>query len=259
MFVKKDLTAANLQLHKLMLVLFWVVLILFSLVKTKIIHYSSMCYFPLSFLAAHFVYLYWNEKTKKTHNLLLGLIGGILALALILAPLVGANLDFILDRGWVNDPFAEANMQAINHWGIADFLGGIFFLAGLIGFIRFQDHRKWLVLCGSTTLAFTLTGALLVPKIENISQRAAIEFYENKQGLDCYVDTYEFVSYADLFYSRKMPPNNPNHHKLNWLLTGEVDKPVFIVAKITKKDEFIKTYPHFTLLYEKNGFVFFQR
>ncbi|MCB0697714.1 MAG: glycosyltransferase family 39 protein, partial [Chitinophagaceae bacterium] len=35
-----------------MWVLFWVVLILFSIVKTKIVHYSSMCYFPLTFIAA---------------------------------------------------------------------------------------------------------------------------------------------------------------------------------------------------------------
>ena len=30
-------------------VLFWVVLILFSIVKDKIIHYSSLCWLPLSF------------------------------------------------------------------------------------------------------------------------------------------------------------------------------------------------------------------
>jgi 4-amino-4-deoxy-L-arabinose transferase-like glycosyltransferase len=35
-----------------MWIMFWVVLILFSIVKTKIVHYSSLCYFPLTFLAA---------------------------------------------------------------------------------------------------------------------------------------------------------------------------------------------------------------
>ena len=35
-----------------MMVSFWVVLILFSIVRTKIIHYSSFCYFPLTYLAA---------------------------------------------------------------------------------------------------------------------------------------------------------------------------------------------------------------
>lgn len=36
--------------------LFWVVLILFTIVKSKIVHYSSMCYFPLTYLAAVVIY-----------------------------------------------------------------------------------------------------------------------------------------------------------------------------------------------------------
>ena len=35
-----------------MKILFWVVLILFSIVQSKIVHYSSPAYFPLTFLAA---------------------------------------------------------------------------------------------------------------------------------------------------------------------------------------------------------------
>src|SRR4029453_3440170 len=35
-----------------MLILFWVVLVVFSLVQTKVVHYSSLCYFPLTYLAA---------------------------------------------------------------------------------------------------------------------------------------------------------------------------------------------------------------
>jgi 4-amino-4-deoxy-L-arabinose transferase-like glycosyltransferase len=36
-------------IKKWMVILFWVVLILFSIVKTKIVHYSSLAYFPLTF------------------------------------------------------------------------------------------------------------------------------------------------------------------------------------------------------------------
>ncbi|HEY1038155.1 MAG TPA: glycosyltransferase family 39 protein, partial [Bacteroidia bacterium] len=36
---------------KWMIILFWVVLILFTIVKTKIVHYSSMCWYPLTFLS----------------------------------------------------------------------------------------------------------------------------------------------------------------------------------------------------------------
>src|SRR5262249_42718142 len=52
---------SRLQFKKWMLILFWVVMLLFSIVKTKIVHYSSLTYFPLSFLAAHTVSKYLNE------------------------------------------------------------------------------------------------------------------------------------------------------------------------------------------------------
>ncbi len=45
-----------------MLILFWVVLILFTIVKTKIVHYSSLCYFPLTFIGAW--WLYYSETAS---------------------------------------------------------------------------------------------------------------------------------------------------------------------------------------------------
>jgi 4-amino-4-deoxy-L-arabinose transferase-like glycosyltransferase len=51
-------------MKKWMVILFWVVLILFSIVKTKIVHYSSLAYFPLTFLAAGFVYSMYQNRAK---------------------------------------------------------------------------------------------------------------------------------------------------------------------------------------------------
>ena len=42
--------------HASMTALLWVVLILFSVVKTKIVHYSSLTYFPITYLAAFAAY-----------------------------------------------------------------------------------------------------------------------------------------------------------------------------------------------------------
>ena len=50
--------------HRWMLILFWVVLILFSIVKTKIIHYSSLCYFPLTYLAAVSFYQVYQGRWR---------------------------------------------------------------------------------------------------------------------------------------------------------------------------------------------------
>ena len=51
--------------EKLMRILLWTVLILFTIVTTKIIHYSSMSYIPLSFLAAVETYKIFMGKSLK--------------------------------------------------------------------------------------------------------------------------------------------------------------------------------------------------
>jgi 4-amino-4-deoxy-L-arabinose transferase-like glycosyltransferase len=64
---------------------FWVVMILFSIVKTKIVHYSSMAYFPVSFLATKFLYDWLNDKVlwRKWVSWGLLFIGFILSILLM--------------------------------------------------------------------------------------------------------------------------------------------------------------------------------
>lgn len=50
-----------------MLCLFWVVMVLFTIVATKIVHYTSIVYIPLAFLAASFLYKV-EEKTGRLIN-----------------------------------------------------------------------------------------------------------------------------------------------------------------------------------------------
>lgn len=52
--------------HTLMRTLFWVVLVVFSIVTTKIIHYSSLCWFPLTYFAGYHTYLIHTNR-GQTH------------------------------------------------------------------------------------------------------------------------------------------------------------------------------------------------
>jgi len=45
---------------------------------------------------------------------------------------------------------------------------------------------------------------------------------------------------------------------LEWLLTGDIDKPVYFVSKVDREDRF-SGYPQLKELYRKNGFVFLKR
>ena len=245
-----------------MQILFWVVLILFSIVETKIVHYSSLCYFPLTFLAAYALYYMVHGKTRwnKVIHYTVYFIGLLFAFILMFFPFLMKHKNaWIL---YVKDAFAVGNLEANVNWTIWDASGGVILFAGLmVYFIMNQQHhyRKAIIaLFVSMMFMVFFTSLLIVPKIELISQAAAIRFYESKVNEDAYVQPMYFKSYAHLFYTKKKQPTNPLSYDHEWLKTGKIDKPVYIIVKNTKKFEFDK-YADIKLLYEENGFAFFKR
>jgi hypothetical protein len=73
-----------------------------------------------------------------------------------------------------------------------------------------------------------------------------------------YVGTVGFYSYAPYFYFQKKPGENNKSSDIKWLLNGEIDKPVYIVAKSTWKNFFLK-YPDFNFIKQEGGFLFYYR
>jgi 4-amino-4-deoxy-L-arabinose transferase-like glycosyltransferase len=248
---------------KWMKILFWVVLILFSIVKSKIVHYSSMSYFPLTFLASLTIYYLLNEKIalNRWMKIGLGITGGIWAIAVIALPIVGRNIDLL--KPLFNDPFAVANMEADVSWTGLEALPGVWLLLVLGFSIYWLSHQK--VKRGVITLFF---GTALfihfilftsINKIEHYSQRAAIEFFESKANEDCYILPLGYKSYAHLFYAKKRLVTNDNSYNLDWLMSDKVDKPFYVVARIHNADEIASHYPALKKIEEKNGFVFFKK
>lgn len=244
-----------------MWILFWVVLILFSIVKTKIVHYSSLCYYPLTYLAAIQIYRLSEKqiKLKKSVPIILLIIGTIWGILLAAIPIVGVYKSAIIPL--VQDPFAVGNLQANVSWSLAESVFGLLYL-GAIAFSVFLLKRNFTkgisLMALAQILMIQITMLHFTPKIEAYSQRAAIEFYESKKGQDVYVQVLGFRSYAHLFYTQKQASKNENYYSQDWLLSGKVDKPTFFVAKIQDADQYRKLAT-LKVLYEKNGFVFFQR
>ncbi|HRE75080.1 MAG TPA: glycosyltransferase family 39 protein [Flavobacteriales bacterium] len=249
-----------------MKVMFWVTLILFSIVKTKIPHYSSLCYFPLTYLAADSLYAMSNGfayRWKKWMNFLLIFIGGILSLALIAIPFVMMKKDVLFTSETVKDPFALGNLQATVSWSWMDALPGIVFFIMLIValvLIAKGELAKGFVSL-SLGLCITLLGASIhiLPKVEAYSQRAAIEYFESLQEKDVYVHTLGYKSYAHLFYSKTLPHSNPDHYTEHWLAREAIDKPAYFICKIQTKQTYLEAYPLLEVIGEKNGFVFLRR
>jgi 4-amino-4-deoxy-L-arabinose transferase-like glycosyltransferase len=243
----------------------WVVLILFSIVKTKIVHYSSFCYFPITFLAAYALYKIDTRKLrlKKYFKISFGIIGITVSLALILLPLFYKYKDQLPLDTLFPDRFARANMEAIVYWSGFESLAGVFYLisviVGLVFISKSKVTKAAVLICCSTMVEIELAMALIVPKVEKYSQAAAIEFFESLQSQDVYVEVVNYKSYAHYFYTQRKPGyNNGKPVDLNVLLAGPLDKPAYFITKVGREADLEKT-PGVEKIGEKNGFLFYRR
>ncbi|SFW86535.1 ArnT family glycosyltransferase [Chitinophaga sancti] len=245
-----------------MWVLFWVALIMFSIVETKIVHYSSLCYFPLSFLAAWQIYRVAEGKVvlRAWNIVLMLLVGMLIATAITLLPVVGVYKAQLIAA--IGDRFAKANLQAdvpFSLWESA--YGAVYLLLVIVSAVLLFNKKVkvgMVTLFVSTICAIQITVVHFTPKIEGFSQRAAIEFFESFQGKDDYVQVLSYHSYAHLFYTKKMPAANKNYYNQEWLLNGPVDKPTYFICRVTDSGPW-RANPNLEVIGEKNGFVFFKR
>jgi hypothetical protein len=258
----KDQPAAQRQFHGIMLILFWVVLILFSIVKTKIVHYSSLCYFPLTFLAALTIrdMLIGTLQWRKWLSVLLIAFASLFAVLVSALPLVEKFKNKIISSGVIKDDFAVANLQADVKWtGFEWLLGVLLLFAVIYSVILANKHQvnKAVKVLFAGTIIFIATLILIFPyRIEKYSQGAVIDFYKSKATEKCYVLNSGYFSYAPLFYTNKLPDACA---RPMWLLTGDIDRPFYLVLKEPHYNKWKYLIPAMTVLYKENGFVFLAR
>lgn len=253
----------NKNLFRWMMVSFWVVLILFSIVRTKIIHYSSFCWFPLTYLAAWAAARMMDGKLRFTAWHKTGLIGIATVYGLLFTAFTLADRFKQYIIPYVQDPFAVSCMEAEASWRGFEPVVGIVLLGATIWFCilfgRRRQLRSFLPLAAGN-LIFLLTVLFSgVSEAEKYSQASAIDFYEERQGEDCYVQPAYFKSYAQYFYTRRQPENSCEDFV--WLATGPIDKPCYFVVKDIPEDvaRLREEVPEAQELYRRSGFWFFLR
>ena len=246
--------------------LFWVVLTVFSLITTKIMHYSSMCYFPLTFMAATYIFHIQEQRFRYAWglNIFIGLIGSVIALLLAALPILVKRKEQLIP--YIEDKFAVANLDAQVHWsGFESAIGFFLLIVIIITLVRWNRRNPVLgaqALFLSVLVTLQVLFYVFIPKIEKYTQAAAIEFMESKQNEDCYVGTIGYKSYAQYFYTARTPAKSPENNSEEWFLTGKSTKPVYLVTRIdrTKRlDSLQKSGFPIKKIGEKNGFVFFKR
>ncbi|NRA49842.1 MAG: glycosyltransferase family 39 protein, partial [Phaeodactylibacter sp.] len=244
--------------------LLWTVLILFTIVKSKIVHYSSMCYFPLTYLAALTIegMIRGDIEFKPWLRGFLYSIGGLYIFVTLALPFVGMQAEVLAPL--FKDPFAQGNLQADVNWTGFEVVPGLFLLALLIVFNRTMKkdrQRAFLYLFGGTGLFVMLTLIFFIQRIEGYSQRAAVEFFKTHASEDAHYLVTGYKSYVHLFYARPQASGEAcfkNEACTDVLLNGDIDKPVYLVTKVHKADDH-RANPNLELIEEKNGFVFFRR
>ena len=246
----------------LMKILFWTVMILFSITTTKIVHYSSLTYMPLAFLAA--VYLDYiletNSSIKKYIIILLAFMGFVFSFLLAGLPYVAMHKNLIIP--YLHDPFAVASLNVPVNWsGYESVIGIVYFLFVITAIVLLYKKaymKGMLFLFYSTAVCLFIYLLAVVPKIERYSQGPAIDFYKTLQGKSVYVWPIGFKSYAQYFYAKKAASPVYGEADENFLLKGDISKPAYFVVKVTNAG-FDTTCNNCTLIKQEGGFKFYKR
>lgn len=260
-FTKK---AEDTELQKLfrqwMYIIFWVVIVLFSIVRTKLVHYSSLAYFPLTFLSA-WVWEKWLDRKIEIGNwqvFLVFLISLVLGAAAIMFPLITDHYDWLMKKDFAFlDPFIRGALQRDVHWSGYEWIIGAFLPLGVLfaGVQILRRNRKGMLILHLVVLLFTTASLYtFTARVEGYSQRAAIKFFKELKGQDVYVNSLGFKSYSHLFYFEKQPTEEKDD--LKTLMTTVLEKDAYFVIRIDKKETYLEMYPELEVLHEKDGYVF---
>lgn len=255
-YFKKEVYSNKFSLLVLIAGLF--TLLLFSIVQTKIIHYSSFCYFFITYFAALAV-----SKTEKAMRISSGITLAYLAVitfgigVLVYIQIYGHGITPYLT---IKDPFALANLQATEPWNLVDFLPFLIWLSAIAvgGYFMLTKRipRAIQTLLIAVPIGILSIQATILPHVEQYTQRAAITFYKKQAAKNVYLIPLGFKSYAHLFYGQIKPHQNNKRFNEAWVCSDSTDLPVYYVARIPMHENYLKAYPNLKKLYMKNGFVF---
>ncbi len=247
---------------KFMTVWFWVVLIVFSISRTKIVHYSSMTYFPGVYLAASFLYYQIKEDLKfPWHTYILYGIsmlvwGGGVTTLLVLAPHIKEYSHYIRDIHVLDAMNIPLNWLGGEYWI------GIFYtlvlMVGLVLLILRQSFMFLILFAITTPIFLNLLNYYIVPKVAIFTQTSAVNFWRNHANEDAYMVTYGYKSYAHYFYG-KVTPQNALKNDLPWVLENEKNKTIYISVKLKDYTNFENEYSgKYKFLYQNGGYRFYK-
>ncbi len=236
--------------------LFWIVLILFSIVSTKIVHYSSLCYFPLTWFAARQLTATDRPPVGRTVRTASLVWLGTCVLALLLTVLLGMNRVTLL-------PYIE-DVEVVGRLAFPVAWPGwliLLPLAALIGWGRLLLRRRspqWpAYLFGFTFLLTYGTIVGVFPRVIAHNQGALTEFYRAQRGEAVYLGTAYHKSYAH-WYHAALPPERGGRAR-QYRFHESIDLPLRFSSPQRFTERVLREVPDARLLYQRGGYSFYER
>ena len=284
---------SDLKFEKMMRICFWTVLVLFTIVTTKIVHYSSMAYVPLSFLGSIEIYKIINGKSfSKGIKLFLFLLSSIIATVLSFFIYL-----LIYQKGIIMSFSNNIQLKTLLNLNLL-WQGWEWTIPLIIAFssllwiikFKFQPLKSLAIYSLLIGLSFYLISYFIIPKIEFAIQGTVVSFYKDISKEKKYLTTVGFKSYAPYFYSEvdhlkevdklyqkkseilkkyfstnslndlnRLQKNKFNGYVLSWLINGDVDRTVYFVSKKSKPILLLQNAKNLELIKDEAGYQFYKR
>lgn len=284
---------SDLKFEKMMRICFWTVLVLFTIVTTKIVHYSSMAYIPLSFLGSlEFYKIIKGKRFNKVLKLLLFLLSSIIAIVLSLFIYLLIYKKEIIMSFSDDTQFKTLLNLNLSWQGWEWTIPLIIAFSSLLWIIKFKFNplKSLAIYSLLIGLSFSLISYFIIPKIEFAIQGTAVSFYRDISKEKKYLTTVGFKSYAPYFYSEvdhlkkvdklfqkkseilkkyfsanslndlnRLQKNKFNGYVLSWLIKGDVDRTVYFVSKKSKPILLLQNSKNLELIKDQAGYQFYKR
>lgn len=207
--------------------LFWSVLIVFSITTTKIIHYSSLCWWSLTYFGAYQVYLVYTNRWHLPKWLLIPLFVSFLGLAL---GLWGIPLLFNMRPTpvWLEsklDLFSKGILSAHTSWEWWVLIpAALFTVWMLLWFFHQPMGRKSnaVILYIISGVTAVLASTLLIPRIADTLQGPVTTLIQNETKKGVFLEAWYYKTYALYFHGKFQPDDFKN---LNPELPVKEDEP----------------------------------
>lgn len=237
----------------------WTVLI-FSIVQTKIIHYSSLAYYGLAYLGAWT----WQHRRQWIHRWGWGLMtGGLFLLGLITVAAGFLMTQTELWLPYVRDPFVQAAFaEEPVHWtGWEGWIGFILLVGGsLLVLLRLGNWKRFFLAGALLSVWQVLVLGSFAPRAEAYTQAPLRRFCEEYAAEGAVIWALGFKSYIPYFYGQMEPALSPRltgsfESFQNLLLGGGLPVPVYFATRIERYEGFVRDYA-LEVVERQGGYIF---